>query len=103
MTDCEAPIDQFSDCEDLMRNKFLRVAVWLLGLSALLGNAFVMAWRWRTRHKEPTKRVQTFLILNLALSDLLMGLYMIIIGSADMYYREVIHYFRPGSLYVVLD
>ncbi|XP_072178152.1 uncharacterized protein [Diadema setosum] len=87
-THCEAPIDQFSNCQDLMRNKFLRVAIWLLGLSALVGNAFVMVWRWRTRHKEPTKRVQTFLILNLALSDLLMGLYMIIIGSADMYYRE---------------
>nr|XP_054753960.1 uncharacterized protein LOC129259723 [Lytechinus pictus] len=87
-TRCEAPVDQFSNCQDLMRNRFLRVAIWLLGLSALVGNAFVMSWRWRTRHKEPTKRVQTFLILNLAFSDLLMGLYMIIIGSADMYYRE---------------
>ncbi|KAJ8026546.1 hypothetical protein HOLleu_31406 [Holothuria leucospilota] len=87
-TTCDAPLDQFSSCKDLMRYTFLRISMWLLGLSALLGNTFVLVWRWRTRQRESSKRVQTFLIINLAVADFLMGVYMITIAGADLFYRN---------------
>ena len=63
----------------------LRVFIWILGLSALLGNLFVVIWRLKST--EPL-RVQAYLILNLAISDCLMGVYMITIASADMHFRD---------------
>ncbi|XP_072015011.1 uncharacterized protein [Amphiura filiformis] len=41
-TKCLPESDQFSSCADLMRNTALRLFIWILGLSALLGNAFVI-------------------------------------------------------------
>ncbi|XP_033116798.1 G-protein coupled receptor GRL101-like [Anneissia japonica] len=84
VTNCEPPPDIFSSCEDLMRISFLRVMMWILGLSALVGNAFVIFWRVRDKC---TRNVQSFLITNLAISDFLMGVYMIIIAGADVHYR----------------
>ncbi|XP_071955895.1 G-protein coupled receptor GRL101-like [Antedon mediterranea] len=83
---CEPEEDEFSSCDDLMRNHVLRVFMWLLGIGALVGNVFVIAWRC---HQKERNKVQGSLILNLAISDLLIGTYMIIIASADMYYRDV--------------
>ena len=45
-------------------------------------------WRLRNGTNERSK-VQSCLILNLALSEFLMGVYMVIIGSADLQYRNV--------------
>ena len=87
--ECIAPTDQLSSCEDLLKNRVLRVAIWMLGFSAFIGNMFVIIWRYKSKEREPSKKLQTFLILNLALADFLMGLYMLIIASADMYFRDV--------------
>ena len=80
---CTPEADEFSSCEDLMANNALQVSIWVLGLCAFVGNAFVIIWRVIT---DRTK-VASFLIINLGLSDLLMGAYMLIIASADVYYR----------------
>ena len=89
--ECLPQSDQFSSCEDLMRNQVLRICMWVLGLSALLGNGVVIFWRLtpsqRTKHRK--NRVQSILILNLAIADGLMGVYMIIIAAADLYFRNV--------------
>ena len=85
---CTPAADQFSSCEDLMRNYVLRTFIWLLGISALIGNFIVLLWRLKNGTNERS-RVQSFLILNLAVSDFLMGVYMVIIGSADLMYRDV--------------
>ncbi|XP_072021908.1 LOW QUALITY PROTEIN: uncharacterized protein [Amphiura filiformis] len=87
--ECIAPTDQLSSCEDLLRNRVLRVAIWMLGFSAFIGNMFVIIWRYKSQEREPSKKVQTCLILNLAIADFLMGVYMLIIASADMYFRDV--------------
>ena len=94
VTTCLPEPDQFSSCEDLMRNEVLRVFMWILGLSALLGNGFVVLWRLIPRQQQGIRKtesgvVQSILVLNLALADGLMGVYMLIIASADMYYRGV--------------
>ena len=60
-----------------------QVSIWVLGLTAFVGNLFVVIWRVKTdRHK-----VSSFFIINLGLSDFLMGVYMLIIASVDVYYR----------------
>ena len=56
--------------------------MWILGLSAFLGNIFVLMWRLKTK----TKTVQDIFVGNLALSDLLMGVYMLLLAGADAYY-----------------
>ncbi|KAJ8046996.1 hypothetical protein HOLleu_05862 [Holothuria leucospilota] len=72
-----------------MRSVPLRIFMWILGFSALLGNVTVIVWRFREKEKNT---IQSFLILNLAISDCLMGVYMIIIASADAHFRDVYIY-----------
>ena len=71
--------------------------IWIIGLSALIGNTFVIIWRLfarsgqRGKHQSLAQQdrayVQSVLITNLAISDGLMGIYMLIIASADANYR----------------
>ena len=77
-----------------MRDQVLRIFMWILGISALVGNGFVVLWRivphsGRNQKKRGTGAVQSILVLNLALADGLMGVYMMIIAFADLYYRGV--------------
>ncbi|XP_068081726.1 G-protein coupled receptor GRL101-like [Anabrus simplex] len=86
VTLCLPAPDEFSSCEDLMSNLVLRVCVWVLGVGATLGNILVIAWRTRFKH---TNQVHSFLITNLAIGDLFMGLYLLIIAAVDAHYRGV--------------
>ncbi|XP_071479554.1 uncharacterized protein [Diadema antillarum] len=84
---CKAPRDQFSSCEDLMSNNILRVFIWILGASAFAGNGFVVFYRMFKSRRDSRTSVQSSFITNLAISDFLMGLYMITIAAADAYFR----------------
>ena len=70
-------------CDRLLSEKALVVVTWMIGLNAFFGNMFVLVWRGQ---EIRTNKVNRFLLSNLAVSDLLMGIYMIIIGSADIYF-----------------
>ncbi|XP_022091352.1 G-protein coupled receptor GRL101-like [Acanthaster planci] len=74
-------------CSELMPNLVLKIFMWILGVSALVGNIFVMIWRCRekTQGKE-SRMVHSFFVFNLAVSDSLMGSYMLIIAGADLYF-----------------
>ncbi|KAI0226424.1 hypothetical protein LSAT2_023008 [Lamellibrachia satsuma] len=82
---CSPQPDEFSSCEDLMTNPLLQVSIWVLGISAFLGNLFVIVWRIRT----DASKASSFFVINLGCSDFLMGLYLLIIGSVDAHYRGV--------------
>ncbi|XP_022083821.1 uncharacterized protein LOC110975554 [Acanthaster planci] len=101
--ECFAPRDQFSDCDDLISNGALRFFIWLLGLSALVGNVLVFGLRMVRRYRPGRGRtqrqiatVQDFLITNLAASDFLMGVYMLTIAGADMHFRGVYAFRSEG-------
>ena len=81
---CHSPKDEFSSCFDLIKNRGVQVCVWILGLTALLGNLFVILMR--VVAKEDNK-VQPFLLTNLAMSDLLMGIYLLIIAIKDVQWQ----------------
>ncbi|XP_071795645.1 uncharacterized protein [Asterias amurensis] len=70
-------------CGSLMRNDPLRASLWILGLSALIGNLMVIIWRCRRGKELGENETHSFLVLNLAISDLMMGVYMLIIAIAD--------------------
>ena len=71
-----------------MQNFILRVSMWVLGLSALIGNACVIVFRFQEKPRGPTHAKQRVLIGNLAVSDCLMGVYMVVLASVDLYYRD---------------
>ncbi|XP_022237288.1 G-protein coupled receptor GRL101-like [Limulus polyphemus] len=86
VVECYPKPDEFSSCEDLMSNTVLRVCIWFLGVLALAGNTLVIIWRSLYRINN---KVHSFLITNLAIGDLFMGIYLLIIATVDTYYRGV--------------
>ena len=82
------PKPVYLTCERLLSNRGLRMSMWALGFGALLGNILiVMHWasRWR-RHS--LKDDHSFLMVNLSLSDFIMGFYLLILTSVDAYYAD---------------
>ena len=67
-----------------MKNRGVQVCVWILGVTALLGNLFAILLEVVV--KEDYK-VHSFLLTNLALSDLLMGIYLSIIAIKDVQWQ----------------
>ena len=70
-------------CDRLLSDRALVIVMWLIGLGAISGNLFVLVWRRKEAHRS---KVNSILLRNLAASDLLMGIYMLIIASADIYF-----------------
>ncbi|XP_071478267.1 G-protein coupled receptor GRL101-like [Diadema antillarum] len=85
ITCTEGTVTSLDSCHRLMPNQVLRIFMWILGFSALIGNSMVLVIRWRGRH-ERRNREQSFFITNLAVADWLMGVFMILIASADIYF-----------------
>ncbi len=70
--------------------------MWVLGISALFGNLFSVIWRLTEKARNQTQAVQSFLIGNLALGDFFMGVYMVILASADLYYGDEYFIYSDG-------
>ena len=80
------PLSPYITCKRLLPYELLRIAMWFVCGFAVLGNSF--AFYSRVKKKRQRHKVQTFLITNLAISDFLMGLYLISLLSADLYYKD---------------
>jgi len=88
--DCKASqSNEFSSCDDMMKNEALRVCIWILGISALIGNLLVIGKRVCS---EDINNTHSLFLTNLAVADFLMGLYMIIIASLDVKWKN--EYFK---------
>ena len=83
---CFPRSNEISSCSDLMRNQVLRSFIWIVGVFALLGNGLSLLYHL-VYDRDKLKLGYGIFVSNLAISDLLMGLYLIIIASADMFYR----------------
>ena len=68
-----------------MKNTTLKVFIWILGISALIGNLLVIGRRLSNKDRE--SNTHSFLLTNLAIADFLMGLYLIIIASVDIKWK----------------
>jgi nitrate reductase gamma subunit len=83
---CYPQADEFSSCANLMRTTVLRFFMWILGGLALVGNSMVIIVR--ASFKSLFTSSNATLASSLALSDLLMGIYMFIIATADVIFRD---------------
>ncbi|XP_070548178.1 G-protein coupled receptor GRL101-like [Ptychodera flava] len=98
--DCEPSSDIFSSCDDLISDTFMRFVIWVVGLVAFLGNLFVLLRQVRLNDTEKMK-ISMLLITNLALADVLMGAFLMIIATADVYYRGI--YVKNSRLWRIND
>ena len=83
---CFPQSDAFSSCADLIRNEVLRSLCWVISVFAIFGNSFSLIYNV-VFQKDKYKIGFGLFVSNLAVSDFLMGIYLIIIAGADMYYR----------------
>ena len=83
---CLPHSDAFSSCSDLMRNEVLRALIWVIGIFSLFGNSASFMY-YLVFEREKFKLGYGMFVSNLAISDFLMGAYLIIIAGTDMYYR----------------
>lgn len=74
------PADPFFPCDDLMDSSLLRIGVWIVFLLALLGNATVI---FVIITRSSRIDVSRFLICNLAVADLCMGVYLGLLAIVD--------------------
>ena len=80
--------DEFSSCDDLIRNEVLRPLVWLIGLFAIFTNVSSILFRI-FKQRAQLKRSYGVFVTNLAASDCLIGVYLIIMAAADSYFRNI--------------
>ena len=78
---CEAlAMSAFSSCEDLLKDKALAVVVWIIITLSVAGNLSSILIGATLRERDRTQRL---LITNLGVSDLLNGVYLLIIAIND--------------------
>ena len=100
-------------CGRLMKYSALSVFLWLLGIVTIVGNLAVLMFHLKGNKSVGIQKVQGVLVSNLAVADLLMGIYMILLGGADIYFGETFYlkseewrssYFcRGANFFVVLS
>nr|KAG5710316.1 hypothetical protein BaRGS_009032 [Batillaria attramentaria] len=92
MPDCFDESDE-EDCvtcqKGIMCADFFRVFLWGFSALAISGNAGVLIYRLIAQSRGTTSRAFGVLVSNLCAADFLMGVYMMMIGSADEYFRGV--------------
>ncbi|XP_069106692.1 G-protein coupled receptor GRL101-like [Argopecten irradians] len=85
---CKSEVDAIFSCSALIGSTVLRVCLWTIGISAFIGNLVVIVYRLFL-DRENMKKNYSLFTLNLAISDLLMAIYLLIIGVIDVYYNGV--------------
>ena len=82
----EEPQSEFLSCGRMLPYNVIRCGIWVVSILAVFGNIFSLVAR--CKHWYKTNRVQFLIIANLSISDFLMGVYLIFLLSADLYYAE---------------
>ena len=83
---CDAPTDEISSCEDLLQSGTYRGLLWLIGIMSLLGNMICLVVRVVLQRTASSSGFHVF-VTNLSTADLLIGVYIAIIGAADSLLR----------------
>ena len=83
---CDVPRNEISSCEDLLQSGAYRGSIWLISFLSLLGNVLCLVVRVCVLRTASTSGFHVF-VTNLSIADLLMGVYVSIIGVADSIFR----------------
>jgi len=81
---CTAPVSFVSSCTDLLGQPFLKVSIWFILLGSFMANGFVIFYRSFILNKKMSPH--NILLVNLALSDILMSVYLLGLATADVIY-----------------
>ncbi|XP_055888121.1 G-protein coupled receptor GRL101-like [Biomphalaria glabrata] len=84
---CHAPVDVISSCKHLVGNILNRITIWTVGLLTVVGNGIVLVYRigW---NREIFKKAYGLFVCGLAVSDFIMGVYLLLIAVVDIYYKD---------------
>ena len=85
---CHSPSDELSSCDNLLRSDMYRVLLLIFASLSLTGNLSSLVYRTCVEQGSRKKSYNMF-VINLCIADLLMGVYLAIIGVADFYYRNM--------------
>ena len=80
------PRSPYLTCKRLLSYDILRIFIWFVCSAAIFGNILVIFSK--IKQKKQRNKVQLILITNLAISDFFMGVYLAILLSADLTYKE---------------
>lgn len=80
--ECFPSPDAFNPCEDVMGNMLLRIVVWIVVITSVMGNVAVMVVLMST---GACNSVSKFLMCNLAFGDFCMGCYLLMIAAMDIH------------------
>ncbi|KAL8559360.1 hypothetical protein ACOMHN_045080 [Nucella lapillus] len=85
-SNCFAPEDEISSCADLLRSDTYRTFLWLFSVLSIVGNMGCLLTR-AFYLKSKSLTAFSIFVSNLSMADLLMGLYLAMVGGADHVYR----------------
>ncbi|OQV21313.1 Relaxin receptor 1 [Hypsibius exemplaris] len=87
--DCSPKTDGISTAENLLDSVYLKIFGWIIGLLAVIVNSFVLGARcYLWRGSSHISKLHSLCISTLAVSDLMMGIYMITISITDSVYKD---------------
>ncbi len=75
-------------CGRLMQNRILQMSMWIIGVSSITSNVIVLGIKMSVKSESNIQEVAVVLISNLSVSDLYMGVYMLLIACADLVYED---------------
>ncbi|XP_055889651.1 relaxin receptor 1-like isoform X2 [Biomphalaria glabrata] len=84
---CHGPTDAISSCKHLIGDIFKRCVIWIVGIITIVGNGTVLIYRF-VWNREVFKKAYGLFVTALAISDFLMGIYLMIIASVDIDYKD---------------
>ena len=90
---CIAPMDEISSCDDLLRADTYRAFLWLFSVLSLVGNMGCLITRLLLLKNRSLTAFSIF-VTNLSIADLLMGVYLALVGIADHVYRGKYFWFE---------
>uniref|UniRef100_A0A2C9KHQ1 G-protein coupled receptors family 1 profile domain-containing protein n=1 Tax=Biomphalaria glabrata TaxID=6526 RepID=A0A2C9KHQ1_BIOGL len=85
---CHAPVDVISSCKHLVGDILKRITIWTVGLITVVGNGIVLVYRigW---NREIFKKAYGLFVSGLAVSDFIMGVYLLLIAAVDSQYKDI--------------
>ncbi|XP_002739238.1 follicle-stimulating hormone receptor-like [Saccoglossus kowalevskii] len=84
LVDCKPEANPFNPCGDVLNYIILKILIWFVSLTALLGNFIVLVVLLSYISKIT---VTKFLMCNLAFADFLQGVYLLVTGIVDVVAR----------------
>ncbi|KAH9523115.1 hypothetical protein Btru_065869 [Bulinus truncatus] len=86
---CHAPDDATSSCKHIVGDTLKRILVWIVGLLTIAGNGIVLIYRVVWGREKIFQTAYGLFVTCLAVSDLLMAVYLMIIAVVDVVYADV--------------